>query len=111
MRRPWTGLEALLTEFERARRNGFTASEFERAKQDILRFYESANKERKTSESSSYANEYVDLFLKKIASPGIEYEYPLVQRLLPGITLDDAQPADRQPRHGQQPRHHRPGAR
>ena len=84
------GLEALVTEFERARRNGFTAGEFERAKQDILRFYESADKEHKTSESGGYANEYVDLFLNKIASPGIEYEYPLVQRLLPGITLDDA---------------------
>ena len=84
------GLEALVTEFERARRNGFTAGEFGRAKQDLLRFYESANKERKTSESSQYANEYVDLFLNKNASPGIEYEYTLVQRLLPGITLDDA---------------------
>ena len=41
------GLEALVTEFERARRYGFTASEFERAKQDILRFYESANKEQR----------------------------------------------------------------
>ena len=84
------GLDALVTEFERARTYGFTASEFARAKQDILRFYESADKERKTSESSRYANEYVDLFLKKIASPGIEYEYPLVQRLLPSITLEDA---------------------
>ncbi len=79
-----------MTEFERARRYGFTASELERAKQDILRFYESADKERKTSESGGYANEYVDLFLRKIASPGIDYEYALVQRLLPGITLDDA---------------------
>ncbi len=66
------GLDALMTEFERARRHGFTASELERAKQDILRFYESAYKEHKTSDSSGYANEYVDLFLKKIASPGIE---------------------------------------
>ena len=84
------GLEALVTEFERARRNGFTAGELERVKQDILRFYESANKEHKTSESGGYANEYVNLFLNQIASPGIEYEYPLVQRLLPDITLDDA---------------------
>ena len=55
-----------------------------------MRFYESADKERKTSESSRYAQEYVDLFLRKIASPGIEYEYPLVQRLLPNIALEDA---------------------
>lgn len=84
------GLSALVTEFERARRFGFTKSEFERAKQELLRFYESADKEQKTSESSGYANEYVDLFLRQIASPGIQYEYSLVQRLLPDITLDDA---------------------
>ena len=84
------GLDALVTEFERARTYGFTAGELARAKQDILRFYESANKERKTSASDRYAREYVDLFLRKIASPGIEYEYPLVQRLLPSITLEDA---------------------
>jgi zinc protease len=82
-------LDALMTEFERARRYGFTESEFERAKQDILRFYESANKEQKTSDSGGYANEYVSLFLNRIASPGIAYEYPLVARLLPDITLDD----------------------
>jgi zinc protease len=84
------GLDALMTEFERARQYGFTASEMERAKLDILRFYESAAKERKTSDSGGYANEYVDLFLRNVASPGIDYEYSLVQRLLPGITLDDA---------------------
>jgi zinc protease len=84
------GLDALMTEFERARRHGFTAGELERVKQDILAFYESADKERETSDSSGYASEYVDLFLNKIASPGIGYENPLVQRLLPGITLEDA---------------------
>ncbi|MGE5602431.1 MAG: M16 family metallopeptidase, partial [Nitrososphaerales archaeon] len=83
------GLDALMTEFERARRNGFTSTEFERTKQDILRFYESANKEVKTSDSSGYADEYKRLFLQKEASPGIAYEYALVQRLLPGITLDE----------------------
>ena len=83
------GLEALLTEFERAQRHGFVATEADRAKQNILRFYESAYKDRDTSESDRYANEYVDLFLKKTASPGIAYEYDLVQRLLPGITLDE----------------------
>ena len=84
------GLDALMTEFERARRHGFTAGELERAKQDTLRFYESADKERENSDSSGYANEYVELFLNKTASPGIGYEVALVQRLLPGITLDDA---------------------
>ena len=83
------GLDALMTEFERARRYGFTAGEFDRVKLDIQRAYESADKERTTSDSGGYADEYVRLFLQDEASPGIAYEYALVQRLLPGITLDD----------------------
>lgn len=84
------GLDALMTEFERARQHGFTPGELERAKQDMLAAYESADKERETSESAGYADEYVDLFLNETASPGIAYENRLVKRLLPGITLDEA---------------------
>ncbi len=83
------GLDALMTEFERAQRFGFTAGELERAKLDTLRAYESAYKERDTSESSGYADEYVNLFLTGVASPGIAYERELVRRLLPGITLEE----------------------
>ena len=36
----------------------------------------------------SYAQEYLSYFLNDEPSPGIEYEYRLVQQLLPGITLD-----------------------
>ncbi len=84
------GLDALMTEFERARRYGFTQGEFERAKQDLLRGYESANKDSQTRDSSGYADEYMRLFLNKEGSPGIAYEYALVQQLLPGITMDEA---------------------
>jgi zinc protease len=83
------GLDAALTEFERARRNGFTETELQRAKNEILRYFESAYAGRNTRESAQFAQEYVKHFLQQEATPGIEFEYKLVQELLPGITLGD----------------------
>ncbi|MEZ4660008.1 MAG: insulinase family protein [Caldilineaceae bacterium] len=81
------GLESIFTELERARRHGFTESELERAKTDLLRFYEQAYQERANTESSSLVDEYVTHFLEKATAPGIAFEYELVDKLLPGITL------------------------
>lgn len=83
------GLEALMTEVERVRRHGFTATELERARKNLLRFYQSAYADRENRDSSGYAREYRDHFLVGEASPGIEFELALVERLLPEITLDE----------------------
>lgn len=83
------GLEALLTEARRVDQFGLLPSELERAKANTLRAYEVANAEREKSQSSSYAEEYIRNFLEGEAIPGIEYEYFLVQRLLPTISIDD----------------------
>lgn len=83
------GLEAVVTEAERVRRHGFTASELEREKTNLLRGYEQAYAEREKSESYEYADEYVRNFLEQESIPGIAYEYALVQRLLPQITLEE----------------------
>ncbi|MGH7443311.1 MAG: M16 family metallopeptidase, partial [Longimicrobiales bacterium] len=83
------GLDALLTEATRVARHGFTATELERARANLLRGYEQAFAERDKTNSASYANEYTSLFLEGVPSPGIAYEYELVQRLLPDITLDE----------------------
>jgi zinc protease len=48
-------LEAILTEGERVARHGFTASELEREKTNVLRGYERAFAERDKTESSSLA--------------------------------------------------------
>jgi len=48
---------------------------------------ESIYKEKDKTESGSYTNEYLNLFLKGDAAPGIEYEYKLYQGNLPKITL------------------------
>ena len=74
----------------RVREFGFSASELERAKKWMAAFYERAYTERDKTESGSFASEYVSYFLNDEPSPGIEYEYKLVQQLLPSITDADA---------------------
>lgn len=83
------GLEALLTEAERVRRHGFEPSELEREKAAYLRNMEQAYRERDTVPSGAFADEYVRLFLEREAAPGIASELELVQRYLPGISLEE----------------------
>ena len=82
------GLDALLTEVARVERYGFTAGELEREKADLQRAYEQAFAERENTESANLADEYVRAYLDAEPIPGIAFEYQLVQRLLPGITLE-----------------------
>jgi zinc protease len=82
-------LEALLTEAFRAKQHGFTATEFERTKQDILRNLEKAFDERDKTDSRTYAWEYMRNFLDNESMPGIEMELALHKKWLPEITLDE----------------------
>lgn len=83
------GLERVLIEAERVDRYGFTESELERQKADVLRSYERLYTERHKRESSRLASEYVRAFLEGEPIPGIEYEYALARRFLPDITLEE----------------------
>jgi zinc protease len=83
------GLDAVLAEAVRVQKHGFTASELARAKQNLLRSYERTYAERDKRQSAALVGELVRNFLEQEAIPGIEYEYPLAQRLVPAITLDD----------------------
>jgi zinc protease len=80
------GLGAVALEAKRAREFGFAPGELDRAKKWMAAFYERAYTERDKTESGSFAQEYLNHFLDGEPSPGIEYEYKLVQQLLPGIT-------------------------
>src|SRR5438128_96751 len=84
------GIAALATEAKRIREFGFSATEMDRAKKWMAASYERAYSERDKTESSSFASEYVRYFLDDEPSPGIEYEYKLVQQLLPGISVNEA---------------------
>ncbi len=83
------GLEALLTEVERIRRYGFTPTELDRARAEVLRGYADAFAERDNTRSAELAGELVNLFLEGDAAPGIAYEYGLAQSLLPQIAVEE----------------------
>lgn len=82
-------LRSLVRESERVKRFGFTDTEIERAKAELLRAFESSYDERDKAESAGFVNEYVAHFLEGVVSPGIAFEYPLVQRVLPELTADE----------------------
>jgi zinc protease len=81
------GLEALLAEAKRVDQFGFLQSELDRQKESLVRGYERAYAERDKSQSASFVQEYVNNYLNGEPIPGIEYEYKLVQQLIPTITL------------------------
>jgi zinc protease len=90
------GLEALVTELQRVKRFGFTASELARAKQARMGSYERAVTESPDRESPSRADEYTRNFLNGEALPTIWQELAFHRRFVPSITLDEvnALPAD-----------------
>src|SRR2546423_3602714 len=81
------GLNALLTEGERAKRFGFLQSELDRAKKDLQRGIEQAYAERDKTNSNVYAESYVSAFLQSEPSTSIQYDRDEITKLLPGITL------------------------
>lgn len=82
-----TGLEAVLTEAARVQKHGFTATELQRAKTNLLRGYEQAFAEREKSESAEYADEYVRAFLEAEPIPGIAVEYEIAKAYVPAISI------------------------
>ncbi len=83
------GLEAVLTEAERVVRHGFTPGELQRESAELLRGLERMNAERENRESAGLASELVSHFLTGEPAPGVEMEYELATRLLPGIGLEE----------------------
>ncbi len=84
------GLEALLIEVERVRRHGFAETELERAKIDLLRSYKTIYDERENIDNRALASQYLDHFLAGDPIPSIDALYELAQRLIPEITLAEA---------------------
>ncbi|MEI6454918.1 MAG: pitrilysin family protein, partial [bacterium] len=82
-------LKALLTEMERMRLYGFTPGEFERAKANVMRNYESRFMDRDKRKNRELVYPNISYFLVKNPNPGIEFEYEFVKTELPGISLDE----------------------
>lgn len=81
------GFEALLKEAKRVRDHGFTATELERAKTNVLTRMEQLYKEREKTESSRHASEFARNYLTDEPIPGIEVEYELYKKYLPTISV------------------------
>jgi zinc protease len=82
------GLQALYAEGERVGRFGFTETELERQKSEMLRAFEQAFTERATEDSNDLAEEYTRAFLEGEPTPGIAWEYEAHKRFMPEITLE-----------------------
>ncbi len=83
------GLEAVLTEGERAARHGFSESELERQKTEILRQLQRRVAEKENQESAALASRYVNVFLEGTSYPAVEAEMALAQALLPNIAAEE----------------------
>ncbi|HEY0678360.1 MAG TPA: insulinase family protein [Chitinophagaceae bacterium] len=83
------GVNALAEEIERVKRYGFTAAELDRAKKNMIAFYERTYNNRDKTESENYVQEYINHFLQEEPSPGIEKEFEYVKSILPGVTIEE----------------------
>ena len=82
-----SALNVLLEETERAKRFGFTQSELDRAKAQILSNIERVYNNRDKMQSDELIDEYVRNFLEQEPIPGIAWEYDDTKRFLPSVTL------------------------
>lgn len=81
-------LSTLVKENQRIKKYGFTASEYDRARTNLLKRYESLYKDREKQKNSSYVNEYVNHFTDGGYIPGIEAEYKLINQIAPNIPVE-----------------------
>lgn len=81
-------MKASMEVVESARKFGFTASEYSRAKANFLKAVETRYNEREKTENDTYVQEYIDNFTDNEPIPGIEKEYQLYNMLLPNIPLE-----------------------
>ncbi len=82
-------LELMLSENERLRQFGFTPTELEREKKDVLTMYENIAREADKTVSSTFADEFVRNYLTQECIPGYQKEFEIVKEYLPDITLDE----------------------
>lgn len=82
------GFKALLLETEKMKRFGFTNSEVERAKTDILKSLENAYNDRENQKNRNLVREYVRHFLSQEVIPGVEWEYQTFQSMMPHLNAE-----------------------
>ncbi len=81
--------QAMLAELERVTRFGFTQSELDRRRTNLLRSIEQRYAERDKTQSSTFIDEYVSSTLWGAPVVGIENQQILVKAIAPTVTLAD----------------------
>ncbi len=82
------GVTALYREMLRAKRGGFTVSEYERFKQEYLSRVDAQYDARDKVQNTEYVDEYVRNFLDSEPAPGIEWEKNFAHAMVPQIPLE-----------------------
>ena len=80
--------EALFTEAERIRRHGFTAGEFERAQNELLRSAERKYTNRNDRNNGEFISVYQNNFQHNTAMPDAETEWQIDSMLITQVNLD-----------------------
>ncbi|MCW3122318.1 MAG: insulinase family protein [Flavipsychrobacter sp.] len=86
---PQKAMTAITGELVRANKFGFTESELELARKDMMSGMDKSYNERKTTDSKDYVEEYIRAFLNNEPFPGMENEHNYYKTMVPAITLAD----------------------
>ena len=82
------GLKAVYREALRAKRGGFTATEYARCRTEYLSQLEKAYNNRNQQENKTIAESYVRNFIDKKPIPGIETEYQMMSMIVNQIPVE-----------------------
>jgi len=86
---PVRAMKSMLEENYRLQQHGFTQTELDRAKADLLRSIENSYKEKDKVKNEDLVWEYFSHFTEGEPIPGIEFEYMFSQSIMPTIALDE----------------------
>ena len=81
--------KSIYTEAQRIYQHGFTASELERAKTNLLTSYESRYKQRDKVNNDQFANDFKSHYIEGEPLTSIDFDWEFVQNILPTISVDD----------------------
>lgn len=96
-----TALNAVVAELKRARDFGFTASEYDRFRTNMLKSSEEAVKNKANRSNGSYAEEYKDFFTEGGSIPGVEVEHQILSAIAAQFTVDHVNEYFRELAHGE----------
>lgn len=86
---PMISFKAFYSELMRMDQHGFTETELERAKQDLLRRFEKNYNERNKRDNRSIVNDYTSHYLRNEPAAGPEYDYKWAQKVIPNIEIEN----------------------